>query len=72
MATTIFSRKFRIITILLIVVLLLTVIWQNSAPTTLVLLIFSAQLPLMLWLAVFLLIGILVGVTLVWSWRRRA
>ncbi|MEP6882188.1 MAG: LapA family protein [Dokdonella sp.] len=71
-ATSVFGPKFRIIAILLVVVMLLTIIWQNSVPTTLVLLIFRAELPLMLWLAVFLLVGILIGAALTWSWRRRA
>lgn len=65
------SRKFRLVAILVIIVLLFMVIWQNSAETTLSLLFFSAQLPLMVWLGLFLLIGILLGVSLMWSYRRR-
>ena len=64
------ARKIRIASILVVVVLLLLVIWQNSAPTTLSLLIFSADLPLMLWLALFLVTGILAGIALMWSYRR--
>ena len=63
-------RKIRIASILVVIVLLLLVIWQNSAPTTLSLLIFSAELPLMVWLALFLGAGILAGVALMWSYRR--
>ena len=58
--------------ILMVILMLLTIIWQNRVPTTLVLLIFRAELPLMLWLAVFLLAGILLGAALMLSWRRRA
>ena len=64
-------RKARIITIIVLIVLLLMVIWQNSAETTLSLLFFSAELPLMVWLGLFLVIGILLGVGLMWSYRRR-
>ena len=66
------ARKIRIVSILVVIVLLLLVIWQNSAPTTLSLLIFSAELPLMVWLALFLGTGILAGIALMWSYHRRA
>ena len=53
------------------VMLVLLVIWQNSEVTTLSILIFSANLPLMVWLGTFLMIGFLLGVALMWSYRRR-
>lgn len=65
------ARKFRLATILVVIVLVLLVIWQNSEPVRLSLLFFGAVLPLMAWLALFLVIGILIGVTLMWSYRRR-
>ncbi len=64
------GRKIRIALILLVIALLLLVIWQNSTPTTLSLLFVSAELPLMLWLALFLVTGILAGIALMWSYRR--
>lgn len=66
------SQKFRLVAILVIIVLLLMIIWQNSAATTLSLLFVSAELPLMLWLALFLGIGILLGVSLMWIYRGRS
>jgi uncharacterized integral membrane protein len=65
------ARKFRIAAIFIVIVLVLLVIWQNSEMTTLKLLMFSAELPLMLWLGLFLLTGVLLGVALMWSDRRR-
>ncbi len=64
-------HKIRTVAILVMITLLLLVIWQNSAPTRLSLLFFSAELPLMIWLAIFLVIGILLGIALAWSHRRR-
>ncbi|HMM65692.1 MAG TPA: LapA family protein [Dokdonella sp.] len=66
------ARKIRLVTILVVIVLVLLVIWQNSEPIRLSLLIFSAVLPLMVWLAVFLVIGLLLGIALMWSYRRRS
>jgi uncharacterized integral membrane protein len=65
------ARKFRIAVIFAVIVLVLLVIWQNSEMTTLKLLMISAELPLMLWLGLFLLTGVLLGVALMWSDRRR-
>ncbi len=60
----------RLLAIALVALLVLLVIWQNSETTTLSILIFSANLPLMVWLASFLAIGFLLGVALMWSYRR--
>lgn len=65
------SRTGRLVTIAVVALLVLLVIWQNSEVTTLSILVFSANLPLMVWLACFLAIGFLLGVTLMWSYRRR-
>ena len=65
------ARKIRIVGILVVVIVLLLAIWQNSIPTTLSLLFFSAELPLMVWLALFLVTGIILGIALMWSYRRR-
>jgi uncharacterized integral membrane protein len=65
------ARKFRIAAIVAVIVLVLLVIWQNSEMTTVKLLMISAELPLMLWLGLFLLTGVLLGVALMWSDRRR-
>jgi uncharacterized integral membrane protein len=65
------ARKFRIAAIFAVIVLVLLVIWQNSEMTTVKLLMISAELPLMLWLGLFLLTGVLLGVALMWSDRRR-
>ena len=65
------ARNGRLITIAVVSVLVLLVIWQNSEVTTLSILIFSANLPLMVWLGTFLMIGFLLGVALMWSYRRR-
>lgn len=65
------ARKFRVAAICALIVILLLVIWQNSAKTTVTLLMFSAELPLMLWLGFFLLTGVLLGVALMWSYQRR-
>jgi uncharacterized integral membrane protein len=65
------ARKFRIAAISAVIVLVLMVIWQNSEMTTVKLLMISAELPLMLWLGLFLLTGVLLGVALMWSDRRR-
>ncbi len=64
-------RKFRLATILVVIVLVLLVIWQNSATTTLSVLVFSAALPLMVWLGVFFVIGFLLGAAMMWAYRRR-
>lgn len=64
-------HKIRLIAILVVITLLLLIIWQNSAPTRLSLLFFSAELPLMIWLAVFLVSGIFVGLALARSYRRQ-
>lgn len=64
-------RKIRLIAILVVITVLLLVIWQNSAPTRLSLLFFSAELPLMIWLALFLISGILIGLALARSYRRQ-
>lgn len=71
MSTASNARKIRIITICVVVFLLLLIIWQNSTPAKLSLLIFSVELPLMVWLALFLATGILIGIALMWSYRRR-
>jgi uncharacterized integral membrane protein len=47
------------------------VIWQNSQATTLSLLSFSSELPLMVWLGRFLIIGSLLGIALMSAYRRR-
>jgi uncharacterized integral membrane protein len=65
------ARKFRIAAIFAVIVLVLLVIWQNSEMTTVKLLMISAELPLMLWLGLFLLTGVLLGIALMWSDRRR-
>ncbi|MEZ5461709.1 LapA family protein [Dokdonella sp.] len=65
------KRHGRLITIAIVTVLVLLVIWQNSQTTTLSILFFDADLPLMVWLGGFLGIGFLLGVTLMWSHRRR-
>lgn len=65
------ARKIRLVTLVVVLVLVLLVIWQNSDPIRLSVLVFSAVLPLMAWLALFLVIGILIGVGLMWSYRRR-
>lgn len=65
------KRHGRLITIAIVTVLVLLVIWQNSQTTTLSILFFDADLPLMVWLGGFLAIGFLLGVTLMWSYRRR-
>lgn len=65
------SRTTRLVTIAIIAVLVLLVIWQNSEVTTLSFLVFNASLPLMVWLGCFLAIGFLLGVALMWSYRRR-
>ena len=66
------ARHYRLIAILTLVLLLLLLIWQNSEATTLSLLFFSAELPLMIWLGLFLLIGLLLGMALMWTLRRRS
>lgn len=63
--------KIRIVAILVLVLLLALVIWQNSAPTRVTFVIFTADLPLMVWLALFLVIGIVTGIALARSLRRR-
>lgn len=65
------SRTARLATIATLTILVLFVIWQNSEATTLRILFFSANLPLMVWLGGFLVIGMLLGVALMWSYRRR-
>lgn len=62
--------KIRVVTLVVVIVLLLIIIFQNSAPTRLSLLFINAELPLMLWLGLFLITGILIGVALMWSYRR--
>ncbi|MGB0135327.1 LapA family protein [Dokdonella sp.] len=71
MSGTVKSRTGRLATIAVVAVLVLLVIWQNSEVTTLSILVFSANLPLMVWLGCFLVIGFLLGVALMWSYRRR-
>ena len=71
MPTSGHARKIRLITLVVLFVLVLLIIWQNSDPIRLSFLVFSAVLPLMAWLTLFLLIGILMGVGLMWSYRRR-
>ncbi|HET9034096.1 MAG TPA: LapA family protein [Dokdonella sp.] len=65
------TRKTRLIVITVLIVLVFLVIWQNSATTTLSILIFSAALPLMVWLGVFFVIGFLLGAAMMWTYRRR-
>ncbi|SFN46081.1 LapA family protein [Dokdonella immobilis] len=65
------SRHYRLVAILVLILLLVLIIWQNSQTTTLSLLFFSAELPLMIWLGLFLVIGVLLGVALACSYRRR-
>ena len=71
MPTSVHARKIRLIALVVLFVLVLLIIWQNSDPIRLSFLVFSAVLPLMAWLTLFLLIGILMGVGLMWSYRRR-
>lgn len=61
----------RQIGIAVVTVLVLLVIWQNSESTALSILFFSVNLPLMVWLAAFLAVGFLLGVAVMWSYRRR-
>lgn len=65
------ANKSRLIAIAVVAVLVLVVIWQNSEATTLSILVFNANLPLMVWLGTFFAIGFLLGVALMWSYRRR-
>ncbi|MBL0163132.1 MAG: LapA family protein [Xanthomonadales bacterium] len=71
MPTPAHVSKIRLITLLVVFVLVLMVIWQNSDPIRLSVLVFSAVLPLMAWLILFLVIGVLMGVGLMWTYRRR-
>ncbi len=64
-------KSFRVIAALVLIVLFLIVAWQNSAPAGFYFLGFSSEMPLMLWLGLFLSIGFLLGVGLMWSLRRR-
>ncbi len=64
-------KTLRSVVVIVLVVLLLVVAWQNSAPAPLYFLGFSAEMPLMVWLVMFLAIGILIGVGLMWSYHRR-
>lgn len=64
-------KSFRSIVAIVLVVLLLVIAWQNSVPAPLYFLGFSAEMPLMVWLGLFLCLGILLGVALMWSYRRR-
>lgn len=64
-------KSFRAIVVVLLIVLFLIVAWQNSAPAGFYFLGFSSEMPLMLWLGLFLSIGFMLGVGLMWSNRRR-
>lgn len=66
------SRHYRVVAILMLILLLVLVIWQNSEATTLSLLFFRAELPLMIWLVLFLMIGLLLGIALMWTYQRRS
>jgi uncharacterized integral membrane protein len=66
------TRHYRLVAILVLIVLLMLVVWQNSEATRLRLLFFSAELPLMVWLALFLVIGLMLGIALMWTHRRRS
>lgn len=65
------ARNMRLIAITSLIVLIFLVIWQNSASTTLRILVFSAELPLMVWLGVFFVLGFLLGLAMMWTYRRR-
>lgn len=65
------ARNMRLIAITTLIVLIFLVIWQNSASTTLRILVFSAELPLMVWLGVFFVLGFLLGLAMMWTYRRR-
>jgi uncharacterized integral membrane protein len=64
-------KSFHSIVVIVLIVLALVVAWQNSAPSALYFLGFRAELPLMVWLGLFLAIGFILGVSLMWSYRRR-
>ena len=66
------ARTIRLVMIFALIAFLMFVIWQNSAATSVSFLFFSAELPLMVWLGLFLVVGMLLGIAFMWSYRRRA